>query len=118
MTPEAFFAGKALPYQLFERVVAALERIGPMTLRVSKSQIAFRHRRGFAWVWMPDRYLRGPTAPLVLSIALPWRDRSPRWKQVVEPAPGRWMHHLELRDTAELDGEVQAWLQAAWDAAG
>jgi hypothetical protein len=118
MTPEIFFAGKPLAYRLFAHVVRMLELIGPVTLRVSRSQIAFRRRRGFAWVWMPDRYLRSPTAPLVLSIALPWHDRSPRWKQVAEPAPGRFMHHLELYDPEELDGEIDAWLRQAWDAAG
>jgi hypothetical protein len=118
MTPEEFFAGKPLPYRLFAVVARMLVAIGPATVCVSRSQIAFRRRRGFAWVWMPDRYLRGPTAPLVLSIALPRQDRSPRWKQVVEPSPGRFMHHLELHDPAELDGEVGTWLRQAWDAAG
>ena len=117
MTPEAFFAGEALPYQLFERIVQMLSQIGPATLRASKSQIVFRRRRGFAWVWMPGRYLRRPAAPLVLSIALASRDGSPRWKQVAEPAPGRFMHHLELYDAADLDGEVCAWLRQAWESA-
>jgi hypothetical protein len=41
------------------------------------------------------------------------RDGSPRWKQVVEPAPGRFMHHLELCTGVELDGEVLGWLREA-----
>lgn len=76
-----------------------------------------RRRRAFAWVWMPDRYLRGRSAPLVLSIGLPWREDSPRWKQVAEPYPGRFMHHLELYDPAEVDDEVCTWLRQAWQAA-
>ncbi|NTU80464.1 MAG: hypothetical protein HGA45_13975 [Chloroflexales bacterium] len=95
-----------------------VDALGPASLRTTKSQIAFRRRRAFAWVWMPDRYLRRPAAPLVLSLALPWRDGSPRWKQVGEPAPGRFMHHLELYDLAELDDEVHTWLHQAWEAAG
>jgi hypothetical protein len=46
------------------------------------------------------------------------RDPSPRWKQVVEPARGRFMHHLELTSAADIDHEVQSWLQAAWEMAG
>lgn len=118
MTPEQFFADKPLPQALFARVAAAVEALGPVTLRATKSQIAFRRRRGFAWVWMPDRYLRRPAAPLVLSVALPRRDGSPRWKEVVEPAPGRFMHHLELHESEQVDAEVGAWLREAWDAAG
>lgn len=117
MTPEAFFADRPLPLAIFRAVAQAMEKLGPATLRVTKSQIVFRRRRGFAWVWMPDRYLRGRTAPLVLSIALARRDESPRWKEVVEPAPGRFMHHLELYDPAEVDGEALAWLREAWELA-
>ena len=86
-------------------------------MRVTKSQIAFRRRRAFAWVWQPGQYLRGRGAPLVLSMSLPWRDSSPRWKEIVEPAPGRFMHHLELYDSAEVDQDVSAWLRQAWEAA-
>jgi hypothetical protein len=117
MTPDEFFAGKALPNTLFGLIVQAVGSIGPATLRVSKSQIALRRRRAFAWVWMPDRYLRRPAAPLVLSVSLPGRDESSRWKQVGEPYPGRFMHHLELYDPAEIDDEVRIWLRQAWEAA-
>ena len=92
--------------------------LGSLELRVTKSQVAFRRRRAFAWAWMPGKILRGRTAPLVLSVALPERDPSPRWKQVVEPAPGRFMHHLELYTTADLDEQVAVWLRRAWEAAG
>ena len=92
--------------------------LGSLELRVTKSQVAFRRRRAFAWAWMPGKILRGRTAPLVLSLALPERDPSPRWKQVVEPAPGRFMHHLELYTPADLDEQVAVWLRRAWEAAG
>ena len=84
---------------------------------VTKSQIAFSIRRGFAWAWTPDRWLRGETAPLVLSIALRRLDESPRWKEVVEPRPGHWMHHLELWSASEVDDDVRAWLLEASEAA-
>jgi hypothetical protein len=63
---------------------------------------------------MPGRYLRGEHAPLVLTVALGRRDPSPRWKQIVEPYPGRFTHHLEPYASADLDDEVRAWLQEAW----
>jgi hypothetical protein len=112
---EDYFADRDFSRQLFSAVRAALEQTGPAEMRISKSQIAFRRRRGFAWVWIPGRYLRGDTAPLVLSLALPFRDPSPRWKQVVEPYPGRFMHHLELREPNEIDDQVRIWLKRPWD---
>ena len=61
--------------------------------------------------------MRGNTAPLVLTIFLPRHDTSRRWKEVVEPAPARFTHHLELTDAADLDEEVRGWLREAWQAA-
>jgi hypothetical protein len=37
---------------------------------------------------------------------------------VVNPAPGVWMHHLELNAMADLDDEVAGWLGEARKAAG
>lgn len=66
---------------------------------------------------MPGKYLRGKHAPLVLSVALQRRDRSPRWKEIIEPTPGRFTHHLELFSSTEIDSEVSCWLAEAWDEA-
>lgn len=44
--------------------------LGPMDIRVSKSQIAFRRRRGFAYLWRPGTYVRSDIL-LVLSLPLP-----------------------------------------------
>jgi hypothetical protein len=114
---EEFFAGKDESQELYDTVRREVETLGEVSARVTKSQIAFSRGRSFAWVWMPGRYLRGRVAPLVLSVSLPWLDGSPRWKEVVEPAPGRYMHHLELYDPAEVDEEVRGWLRSAWEAA-
>lgn len=117
MTPDEFFADQVLPKQLFDVIRQQVEGIGAASIRATKSQIAFRRRRSFAWVWMPGQYLRGRTAPLVLTVALPWRDGSPRWKEIVEPVPGRFTHHLELYSAADIDEEVTGWLREAWEAA-
>lgn len=119
MTPDEFFDGHDEAKRLYVAVRAVLDDFGEAGLRVTKSQIAFRRRRAFAWVWRPEAHLhRSGLAPLVLSMSLRRRDDSPRWKEVVEPAPARFMHHLELRDPAEIDEQVRAWLREAWSAAG
>lgn len=113
----AFFAGHATARALYDAVAEEIEALGgDVRVRVGRSQVAFARGRTFAAVWMPGRYLRGEVAPLVLTVFLPQRDDSPRWKEVVEPAPGRFTHHLELRDAGEVDEEVRAWLRRAWEA--
>jgi len=110
MTPEDLFAGRPLALAVFERVRELLE---PVEVRVTASQVALWHRHGFAYVWAPGRYLAHPGAEVVLSIALEHELVSPRFKQVVHPAPKHWMHHLEVQDLADLDDEVAGWLREA-----
>ena len=117
MTLDEFFLGHGGSRCIFEALREAVAAIGPAELRVTKSQIAWRHRIAFAWAWMPDVYLGPGHAPLVLTVALRRRDSSPRWKQVVEPVPGRFTHHLELYSPDPIDDEVRAWLAEAWQAA-
>jgi hypothetical protein len=93
-----------------------VEALSETSMRVTKSQIAFKRRRGFAWVWMPEQYLKRKAAPLVLSLSLPRRDKSPRWKEIVEPYPRRFMHHLEVYNPGDIDEQVKGWLKEAWEA--
>jgi len=117
MTLEQFFAGHEESRQIFEALRRAVAAVGLAQLRVTKNQVAFRRRRAFAWAWMPGTCLGGSCAPLVLTVALRRRDTSSRWKEIVEPYPGRFIHHVELRAGAEIDDELRAWLQEAWAAA-
>jgi hypothetical protein len=117
MTLDEYFADQDPSRQLFELLRGAIESLGAVELRVTKSQVAFHRHKAFAWAWIPGKYLHGRGAPLVLSLSFRQRDPSPRWKEIVEPAPGRFTHHLELWSANDLDDEVRAWLQAAWDQA-
>jgi hypothetical protein len=117
VTVERFFGDDTAARALYERVREILERLGDAEVRVGRSQISFRRRRPFAAVWIPGRYLGGDAAPLVLTVYLPARDPSPRWKEVVEPAAGHFTHHLELRRPDDVDEEAAGWLRQAWDAA-
>lgn len=118
MTPEEFFTDSPLGRAVFGRVEAVLRDVGDVEVAVSKSQVAFRRRRGFAYLWLPGMYLRDPQAEVVLSIALPRKVASPRWKEVAHPSPRIWQHHLEIQSVDDIDDEVAAWLVEAADAAG
>jgi hypothetical protein len=118
-TPEELFADSDLGLALYRRVREVVAAFAPgVTVRTSKSQVAFRRRRGFAYLWRPGQYLRKPDAEVVLSVALPREVRSPRFKQVAHPSPTTWMHHLEIRSVSDVDDEVTSWLAEAAEAAG
>jgi hypothetical protein len=109
-----FFAGRDESARIFEALRTVVDELGATELRVTKSQIAFRRHKAFAWAWVPGMYLRGDQAPLVLSLSLQRNDSSSRWKEVVEPTPGRFTHHLELTSISDIDDQVRTWLQEAW----
>jgi hypothetical protein len=104
--------------KIFETLRTAIENLGEVEIRVTKSQIAFRRRTGFAWAWVPGKVLGGNRPPLVLILSLRRRDSSPRWKEVIEPVPGRFKHHLELTKAADIDDQILLWLHEAWVEAG
>ncbi|WP_454043873.1 DUF5655 domain-containing protein [Cellulosimicrobium sp. Marseille-Q8652] len=112
-----FFDGAPDGFALFEVVADAVDEIGPSEVQVSTSQVAFRRRRGFAYVWRPGRYVR-PDVAAVLSIPLPRRVDSDRLTEVSHPSPTVWMHHVELRDAADVDDDVRSWLAEAYAHAG
>jgi hypothetical protein len=113
-TPEELFDGHPDGLLLYRKVRDLVATIGDADVRVTKSQVAFRRRRGFAYVWRSGQYVRSDV-PAVLSIALSHEVASPRFTSVVHPATKVWMHHLELSAVAQVDEEVRAWLAEAYD---
>jgi hypothetical protein len=113
-----FFAGLPDALAIHRTLDAIVLAMGDAEIRVSKSQVGFYRKHPFAATWKPKQYLRGEHPPLVLSIFLTRRDESPRWKEVVQSAKGRFTHHVELRSSADVDDFVRARLTEAWKYAG
>ena len=118
MTPDEFLAESPLGHAVFSTVAAMLSEHDDVTVKTTKSQIAFQRRRGFAYIWLPGMYLARPNAEVVLSIALRRRIASRRFKEIAHPSPGVWQHHLEVRGVDDLDAEVRDWLATAYESAG
>lgn len=116
-TPEEVFGNSPDGLRLCELVREIILNAVPATVRTTTSQVAFRNRRGFAYLWNPRRHLN-TDVPAVLSIALPRRVDSSRFKEVVHPSAGVWMHHLELSTADDVDEQVTQWLKEAFGAAG
>ncbi|MEV6280224.1 DUF5655 domain-containing protein [Nocardia sp. NPDC051832] len=116
-TPEDYLAGHATAAAVYKKLCSILADAGSYDIRVTKSQIAFRRKRNFAFLWLPGQYLKNPDAEVVVSFVLDREVKSKRFKEVAHPAPERWMHHLEVRKPGDLDQEVGEWLRAAADSA-
>ncbi|WP_228539499.1 DUF5655 domain-containing protein [Nocardia sp. XZ_19_385] len=116
-TPEEYLDGHPDALPIYRKLCTLLDSLGPYDVRVSKSQIAFRRNRGFAYLWLPGQHLKNPDAEVALSFVLDHKESSQRFKEIAHPTPNRWTHHLEIHHPDDLDEEVRTWLRAAADSA-
>jgi len=89
--PEDIFEGFPEGLAVYHRVQQAVSSIGEASVTASKGQVAFRRRKGFAYLWRPGQYVDSDVPP-VLSISLPYEAKSERFKEVVHPSTKWWMH--------------------------
>jgi len=104
----------ALP--LYERLeTLVLEKIPDVTIKVSKTQISFANKRGFAFVsFNPCRKANDrPDAWMTISFGLSCRKGSPRIDMATEPYPNRWTHHIMVGSEEEIDDELMGWIREA-----
>jgi len=64
--PDDLLVGKSVAAAVYGRVRSCLAEFGPFEVRTTKSQIAFRRKRGFAYLWLPGQYLSNADAEVVL----------------------------------------------------
>lgn len=115
-TLEQLFASRPAALSLFHAIHRYFGSLGPVTMEVMKTQVSFGAKTKFAWVWLPQIWIKKqPEDSIVLAFALRRRIADVRVKQVAEPRPGRFMHHVVIRREADLDDEVMGWLREAYD---
>lgn len=102
---EGFFSREEKARSIYRAIARRLVSLPDVKVQVTKSQVAFRARRGFAYAWAPKQYITSDV-PLVVSFALSERLTSDRFKSVVHPSPKTWMHHVELRVVKDVDREL------------
>ncbi|HHX20812.1 MAG TPA: hypothetical protein GX722_03375, partial [Clostridiales bacterium] len=79
-------------------------------------QITLRNRHAFAMVSLPWRRVKGwPEEYLLVSFGLSYRKDSPRIASSVQPYPNRWTHHVIITQADQLDEELLAWLDEAYE---
>lgn len=104
----------ALP--LYERLEGLiLEQIPDAKIKVSKTQISFSNKRGFAFVsFNPCRRAKErPDVWMTISFGLSYRKDSPRIDSATEPYPNRWTHHVMVGSEEEIDAELMGWIREA-----
>lgn len=109
---EPHFAGKAPEIRaIFDAFVAAIRRIGPVTVLPEKTRIAFQVRMSFAQLTPRSRWVDG-------HVVLARRFEHPRFRRIDTISARNHVHHFRLASKAEVDGEVERWLAEAYDVGG
>ena len=104
----------ALPlYQRLEALI--LEQIPDVRIKVSKTQIGFFNKRGFAFVsFNPCRRAKDrPETWVTVTFGLAFRVDDPRIDVATEPYPNRLTHHVTVSRAEDVDGQLLGWIREA-----
>ena len=108
-----FFSGHEAAIPIYEKLENRILAVIPdVKVKVSKTQISFSHKRGFAFVsFNPCRRAKErPEVWMTVSFGLRYQKQSPRIDVATEPYPNRWTHHVMVGSVDEIDDELMAWL--------
>jgi endogenous inhibitor of DNA gyrase (YacG/DUF329 family) len=105
---EEHFKGRAPDVvAMFERLLAAARRSGPVNVLPEKTRIAFQVRMSFAAFTLRKRWVDG-------HVVLARRLESPRFRRIDYISPRNQVHAFRLQKPSEVDAEVEAWLAEAY----
>jgi hypothetical protein len=92
---------------LFDEVVAAVRKIGPVRIVPEKTRIAFQMRMSFAQVTPKLKWLDG-------HVVLARRFEHPRFRQIQTISPRNHVHTFRLTSLGDIDAEFRSWLAEAY----
>jgi hypothetical protein len=102
------FAGKPPSIRaLFERVVAEVRALGPVTVLPEKTRIAFQVRMSFAQLTPRQRWIDG-------HVVLARRMEHARFRRIETISPRNHVHVFRLERPEDVDDTLRAWLREAY----
>jgi hypothetical protein len=105
---DAHFVGKDPAVRAtFDRIVEVVRALGPVEVLPEKTRIALHTRMSFAAFTPRLHWLDG-------HVVLAEQLDSPRFRKVEVYSARNVLHAFRLREAAEVDDEVVAWLTAAY----
>jgi hypothetical protein len=104
---EPFRGRPARIRELFDRLRATVESMGPVTLVPYRHRVAFMVRVRFAGAVPRSRWLE-------VGLWLTRRLDDPRFRKVETIAPNVHLHLLRIEDASQIDAQVAGWLREAY----
>ena len=91
----------------FQRLLAAAQKSGSVTVVPEKTRVAFQVRMSFAAFTLRRHWVDG-------HVVLDRRLESPRFRRIDAISPRNQVHIFRLREPSEVDEEVERWLEEAY----
>jgi hypothetical protein len=105
---ESHFEGKPAEVRaIYDAVLKAIRRCGPVTVLPEKTRIAFQVRMSFAQLTTRSKWVDG-------HVVLARRFEQPRFRKIETISPRNHVHHFRLMSVADVDAEVESWLAEAY----
>ena len=102
------FAGKPpIVRAIFDAILAAVRRCGPVSVLPEKTRIAFQVRMSFAQVTPRRRWVDG-------HVVLARRVEHRRFRSIETISAHNHVHHFRLSTPEDVDAEVCVWLEEAY----
>jgi hypothetical protein len=92
---------------IFEAVLAAVRRCGPVIVLPEKTRIAFQVRMSFAQVTPRLKWVDG-------HVVLARRLEHPRFRRIDTISPRNHVHHFRLSSLSDVNREFEGWLAEAY----
>jgi hypothetical protein len=92
---------------LFDEVVAAIRKIGPVQVLPEKTRIAFQVRMSFAQITPRSQWLDG-------HVVLARRLKHPRFRKIQTISPRNHVHTFRLSSSKDIDADFTSWLNEAY----
>jgi hypothetical protein len=105
---EHHFEGKTNDVrEIYEAVLKAIRRYGPVKVLPEKTRIAFQVRMSFAQLTTRSNWVDG-------HVVLARRFKHPRFRKIETISPRNHVHHFRLMSATDVDAEVESWLAEAY----
>lgn len=105
-----YSGAKAPLLPLHERVIAAIQPLGEFEIVPKKGYVSLRRKRQFAML--------GPASKGRVELGLNLKGLAGSDRLIAQPPGGMCQFKVFLSTAAEVDAELTAWIQAAFDQAG
>jgi hypothetical protein len=101
---------KAALRPIHEALLAQLAELGEFETAPKKGYVSLRRKRQFAMV--------GPATNTRVEVGINHKTLPGTERLLAQPAGGMCTHKIKLTDASEVDDELLAWINSAYDSAG